>query len=473
MEAPLQISQATSRSAPRVLGPLSFLALSFGCIVGSGWVVVLGDWLRACGPAGVVLGMVGGGTVMLANSGAYAELIARYPVAGGDFAFAQRVFGDRTGFFVGWLWTLSLLSVAVFEATALPWLLETLIPPLRGPTLYTSLDAPVTADALIVGLAGTVLIAYMNYRGARAAAKMQTVLSFVFLLLAALIIALGFALGSSSNLKPLFHGDRAKPWWIGALWIFAIAPFFLNGFQSVAQTVEERTESVTFSRIARSMALALLIGIGFYCLITLAAASARPWQTLLDRPMVTAAAFADLLPHRALSVLVLAAAALSVVRLWNGMTIWIVRLLQAQARAGFLPAWLSITHARHGSPSAAVLFVAVCTAAGVLLGRGAIIPMVDMASLCLAGNLVVACIAALRSRAIHGRSSAPYVTPGGIATLLYALAGSSGMAVFAFIDPMLRRPGRIPIEWMVTGVWASVGVAFWFLWRPRNQIRLR
>ena len=101
-----------------------------------------------------------------------------------------------------------------------------------------------------------------------------------------------------------------------------------------------------FPRIAASMALALLIGIGFYCLITLAAASAKPWQTLLDRPMVTAAAFADLLPHRALSVLVLTAAALSVVRLWNGMTIWIVRLLQAQARAGFLPAWLDVTHAR-------------------------------------------------------------------------------------------------------------------------------
>ena len=46
---------------------------------------------------------------MLANSGAYAELIARYPVAGGEFVFARAVFGDRTGFFVGWLWTLSLI----------------------------------------------------------------------------------------------------------------------------------------------------------------------------------------------------------------------------------------------------------------------------------------------------------------------------------------------------------------------------
>ncbi len=43
------------------------------------------------------------------------------------------------------------------------------------------------------------------------------------------------------------------------------------------------------------------------------------------------------------------------------------------------------------------------------------------------------------------------------------------MAVFAFIDPMLRRPGRIPIEWIITGVWVGMGVVFWFVWRPRNQ----
>jgi basic amino acid/polyamine antiporter, APA family len=459
--------------AKRVLGPLSFLALSFGCIVGSGWVVVLGDWLRACGPAGVVLGMVAGGSVMLANSGAYAELIARYPLAGGDFVFAQRAFGDRTAFFVGWLWTLSLISVAVFEATALPWLLETLIPAMKGSTLYVSLDTPVTADALAVDLVGTAVVAIMNYRGAHSAATMQTVLSFVFLLLAALIISLGFILGSLSNLRPLVHDDHAKPWWLGALWIFAIAPMFLNGFQSVAQTAEERTERVTFARIAASMAFALLIAIGFYCLVTLAAASAKPWQALLDRPMVTAAAFADLLPHHVLSMLVLAAAALSVVRIWNGVTIWTVRLLLAQARAGFLPAWLGATHPRHGSPTAAVIFVAACTALGALLGRGAIIPLVDMASLCLAGNLVLACIAALRVRATHQGSSAPYSTPGGAFTLLYALAGSSGMAVFAFVDPILRRPGKIPAEWIVMGVWASMGMAFWFIWRPFCQSKNR
>lgn len=213
-----------------MLGPVRFFALSFGCVVGSGWVVVLGDWLRACGPAGVVLGMLAGGSVMLANGGAYAELIARYPMVGGEFIYAQKVFGDPSAFIVGWLSTLSLIAVAVFEATALPWLLETLLPGLKGPTLYVSLDTPVTADALAIGLIGTVVVAIMNYRGARSAATMQTVLAFMFLALAVLMITLGFALGSRSHLEPLLRADHAKPWWVGALWIFAIAPFSSMAF---------------------------------------------------------------------------------------------------------------------------------------------------------------------------------------------------------------------------------------------------
>jgi len=447
-----------------VLGPVQFFALSFGCIVGSGWVVVLGSWLQACGPLGVVIGMLAGGSVMLANSGAYAELIARYPHAGGEFVFARRLFGDRTAFAVGWLWTLSLLAVVAFEATALPWILETLVPGIRTPVLYESLRAPVTADALGIGLTGAAVVALTNYRGMRSAAGMQTVLSFTFVALAALIIILGLALGSPANLHPLISGDGDRPWWLGCLWIFAITPFFMNGFQSVAQAMEERGSQVTFSSVARSMALALLVSILFYPLVTLAAASAQPWQTLLGKPMATAAAFDALLPGHVLSTLVLVTAGLSIVRVWNGAAIWATRLLMAQARAGFLPAALGRIDPRTGAPTGAVLFVAVCNVIGVVLGKGAIVPLVEMASLCLASNLVLVCVAALRLRA-SGDSPLTYRTPGGALTISYALAGSAGMAGFALIDPILQSHGAMPLEWTVTLVWSALGAIFWLVWR--------
>ncbi len=435
-------------------------------------MVVLGEWLRACGPGGVALGMLAGGGIMLANSGAYAELIARFPVTGGEFTFVRQVFGDRTAFMVGWLWTLSLLAVVAFEATALPWLLEALLPRLRGPVLYTSLAVPVSADALAIGLAGTLVIAVLNYRGIRSAAALQSVLAFAFMGLAVVIVAAGIALGSWYNAEPLLSGSAGRPWWMGSLWIFAITPFFLNGFQSVAQTVEERGAHVTFTGIARTMALAIVIAVAFYCSITFAAARATPWQSLIDRPLATAAAFEALLPGRVLAILVLSAATLSVVRVWNGAAIWAARLLLAQARSGFLPASIGTVHPRSGAPIGAVIFVAICNALGVLVGKGAIIPLVDMSALCLACNLFLISITALRAR-VAGAAPMPYRTPGGVVTLGVALVGSAAMAGFALLDPLVSHPGRVPLEWVVTVSWSVLGVAFWWGWaRTHRRARL-
>jgi amino acid transporter len=413
--------------------------------------------------------MLLGGAVMLANSGAYAELIARYPRAGGEFVFARSLFGDRTAFAVGWLWALSLIAVGAFEATALAWILETLLPAIRGPVLYEALHTPVTSDAIVIGLIGTVVVAWTNYRGVRSAAAVQSVLSLLFVALAVIIVLLGFTLGSLDNARPLIANDGARPWWVGSLWIFATTPFFLNGFQSVAQTAEERAETVTFARIARSMAGAILVGVIFYCLITLAAASAQPWQSLITMPLATAAAFDVLVPRHVLSTLVLVTAALSVIRVWNGSAIWAARLLMAQARAGFLPSVLSKLDARRGSPAGAIVFVAVCNAVGVMLGRGAIIPLVDMASLCLAGNLVLTCVAALRLRSSAGVAALAYRTPGGVATILFGLLGSAATAAFIFVDPFIEAHGTVPLEWIVTLVWAGMGVLFWMSWQRRGR----
>jgi len=141
----------------------------------------------------------------------------------------------------------------------------------------------------------------------------------------------------------------------------------------------------------------------------------------------------------------------------------------AQARAGFLPPTFAAADPRDGSPTFVVIFVALCTAAGVALGRGAIIPLVDMASMCLAGKLVLACLAALRARS--SLEAPRYRTPGGKITLGYALAGSAVMAGFALLDPLLRGHGRVPVEWIVTGIWIGAGAAFRVIHSRPGRVR--
>ena len=63
--------------APRLrgnIGPLQYLALGFGTMIGSAWVILLGDWLGEAGPGGAVLGFLAGGVVVMIVGACYAEL---------------------------------------------------------------------------------------------------------------------------------------------------------------------------------------------------------------------------------------------------------------------------------------------------------------------------------------------------------------------------------------------------------------
>ncbi|MDR3514015.1 MAG: hypothetical protein P4L73_20450, partial [Caulobacteraceae bacterium] len=81
------------RAAPppalsRVVGKLGLFTLSFGGMVGSAWIVILGQWLDQAGPLGAILGLTAAAAVMIVISLAYAELASRMPAAGGEIVYA-------------------------------------------------------------------------------------------------------------------------------------------------------------------------------------------------------------------------------------------------------------------------------------------------------------------------------------------------------------------------------------------------
>ena len=446
----------------RTVGRWQLFALGFGCIVGSGWVVVLGDWLAAAAPGGAVVGFVVGATVMLAVAGAYAELVARIPAAGGDFEFARMIFGEATGFVVGWFMTLSLLAVTAFEGIALSSILGTLVPWTQGSHLYSVLNADVNVGGLGVGVVGAVLLAVINYRGVAAAARLQVVITFSFLLLAIGVVLSALGSGSTTHLAPMFTPTKPQPWWVGSMWIVAITPFFLNGYQAVPQMIEERAAGISFRSVARVMYGAIAFATIFYGGVILAASMAVPWQSLPGKTMPASAAFESLWPNQLASRLILVAAALSVVKTWNGVSVWAARLILAQARAGFLPASAGRIHPVHGSPYVSITAIAILNIIGVFLGRGALIPLLNMASICVAFTLVLACAGALALRRRSGWERTPYVVPLGRAALLYGLVGCIAMAAFAVMGPLLEDRAGLPMEWVLIVIWAAAGAVMWY-----------
>jgi APA family basic amino acid/polyamine antiporter len=211
-----------------------------------------------------------------------------------------------------------------------------------------------------------------------------------------------------------------------------------------------------------TMVWGLVAAVAFYCLIVLSAGSMQPWPDLLKTQLPAVAAFSRLGPPRLMEAIILAAACVSLLKTWNAVVIFGSQLLVAQARADMIPGALSQRHPRTGTPARAIAFITAGAMAFILLGRGAVLPIVNMVSICLGLTFVISLIALLRLRRAAGTpptEALAFRVPGGRFTIWVATVGAVAMAGVALIEPAIRE-GGVPVEWMLLAGWALLGAAF-------------
>jgi basic amino acid/polyamine antiporter, APA family len=445
----------------RAVGRGGYFALAFGAIVGSGWVVVLGDWLKAAGPGGVVLAFVAGGFAMVLIALCYGELASRFSYAGAEFLYVLETLGTLPGFLVGWYLTLYAVAVCAFEGIALGWILHTLLPAIGLGAAYRIRGVPVTWDALLIGTVGTLLLVGLHVRGAASAICFQNVVTFGFIALIAVLIALALILGQPQHLQPLFAAVNPQDSWLeGSVWIFGTCAFFLNGWQTALHAIEERRSDVTPRGAVLATLAAILVAALFYSCLVLAAASSVPWMRLAGQELPAVAAFGALTHGGLLGTVVLVAAAVSLLKAWSAM-IWVgSRLIYAQARRGMLPPAIATIDPRSGVPRRAIVLVASLTLMGIALGRGAILPIVNMVSTCIALSFILCLLVLLRSRWLNPQSPS-FAVPGGSPVIVVSLTSAIAMVGVALLEPWVHGDGSTPVEWILLVVWGGAGLLVW------------
>lgn len=459
-------STRVDSSLARAIGGAGFFTLGFGSIVGSGWVLVLGEWIGAAGPGGALVGFLAGGLLMATVAAAYGELVARLPRAGCECTFTLEGIGKSCGYLTGWFLCLYMVSFTAFEAIALAWFLELLFPAVaQGPVLYRLLDHDVTVFAVLLGVAGAILLGVFNSLGAHLAVGVQRFVTFAFIAISAFLIVLGLGSGDATNLQPLFLAPKGGSIGAGIFWVFATSTLFLSGFQSAANAIEERSEATSIRSVAWGMIGAVLAAAAFYCLIILASASQTPWTGLVSAPLPAAHAFEKALPDGLASRIILVAAVISLAKTWSALHLSASRLVLAQARAGFLPEALAQVDPAHGVPRRAIMFVTLCTSVGVCLGRGAVIPIINMSTICVTLIIVLSLVALLRLR--RRQAVRPEFTVfGGAPLLLLVILAAGAAAVVGLVSPF-RTTGGVPLEFLLMGGWTLIGGVFW-LWSVRG-----
>ena len=423
-----------------------YFALAFGTMVGVGWLVLMDDWLGRGGPLGAMLGFALGGILLLPVGYVYGQWVKRLPDAAGEAAYTAQVFPPIVSYFTGWMMLLAYFIVCPWEAVAVGKLAAYIFPSLNSMELYRVAGQPVFLPRLVLGIALTLFLGVLNYRGIRLSASFQNWTTATVLLVFVALLGISGTHGKAANFEPAFRGAPL----VSILLTLQIVPYFMTGFESVPKAAEEAQPEFRSSGFFRAIVMALLVGAGFYVLAVAAVAYVAPWQGLIGKRFATAIAFEQALGARWPVRLILLMAMLGLFQCFNGNFVAASRLLFAFGRRQTIPASFGAVHPKFQTPSLAVLGILGGTLAGLLLGDALLVPVTEVGSMASALGWFATCVSFWL---VEKRVGARALTGFGILISLLLM----------LMKMLPAFPGHFSrAEWIVFGIWIVLGAVLHF-----------
>ncbi len=427
----------------RKLRLVDYFTLGFGTMVGVGWLVLMDDWLARGGPAGAILGYALGGLALLPVGYVYGRLISRQPDAAGEVAYTAAVFPRAASYWTGWIMLLAYAIVCPWEAVAIGRVAAFIFPALDTFELYRVAGSPVHLPHVVLGLVLTVTLAVLNYRGIRQSAVFQNFTTFGLLLLFAVFGAAGIAGGSARNFTPLWSHMPG----VSVLLALQIVPYFMTGFESTAKASEEAHPDFPAQHHLYAPIMAIAAATVFYCGVIAVVAWAQPWQSVAGTNFPTAVAIERAVGSRWVVNVILAAALLSLGKVFNGNFVAATRLLFAMARRGLVPRVFAAVHPRFQTPSASIVAIGTGTAVASLVGSQLLVPISEVGSFAAGFGWMMACAAYFAMR------------PAGVDRML-AMIGVLVGASLMLMKLAPAVPGHFTRwEFVALGCWLALGAA--------------
>jgi APA family basic amino acid/polyamine antiporter len=328
------------------------------------FLFILGDVLGAGVYAlfGVIAGDVGGAVwvpmvvallLALLTAASYAELVTKYPRAGGSAVFAERAFrSPLVSFLVGYC----MLAAGVTSAAGLALAFA-------GNYLGVFLDVPAVPAALVFLL----LVALLNARGIRESVRANVLMTVVELSGLVLVVVLGAVVlaRGDGDVRRVTEFPPGVSVASGVLAAALLAYYSFVGFETSANVAEEVRD---VRRVyPRALFGALLVAGVVYVLVGLAASVVLPTEDLADSsgPLLEVVRAADAgIPDELFSVVALVAVA-------NGALLTMImasRLVFGMAEQALLPRSLARVLPGRRTPWVSILVTTLVAMALTLTG---------------------------------------------------------------------------------------------------------
>ena len=323
-----------------------------GDILGGGIYALVGEVGDKVGGA-FWTAFAAAGVVAAFTAASYAELVSKYPRAGGAALFVHEAFKrPLLTFLIAFAVMCSGVASAATLATAF-----------GGDYLSEFVDLP----TVLVGVAVIAVLSLINFRGIKESVSFNLGCTAVELGGLLLVAAIGTAFlldGGGDPGRALDFKDGEGPVLLvisGA----SLAFYALIGFEDSVNVAEETREApATFPR---TLFLGLGIAGAAYLLVTVIASMAVPTDTLAgsDGPLL------EVVQLGPLAVNTKVFSAIALFALVNGALINMVmasRLLYGMAQQDVIPRWFGQVHPQRRTPWAGVLFAGALAAVLVVIG---------------------------------------------------------------------------------------------------------
>lgn len=441
---------AKSEQLNRVLGLWQLTAIGVGGIIGAGIFTLAGTVANEkAGPA-VLVSFLIAGVASAAAAFSYAEFAGLIPKAGSAYTYGYAVLGELAGWFIGWDLLLEYTAIVAVVAIGISGYFSFLLGEMGLELPAWMLGAPGTGDGHRVDLFAAVLcllIAYLLTLGIKNAARFETIVVGLKVLVVVGVIAVGFFHIRSANYEPFF------PFGLSGAFTGAATVFFaVFGYDAMSTAAEESKDAQR--HMPKAIVYSLAISMVLYVLACLVLTGMQNY-TEIDPESGFSTAFKSV-GLGALADVIAVGAIIGILTVMFTFMLGVTRVWFSMSRDGLLPKWFAKTHPTRHVPTRVTWIVGVASAA-----IAGFLPIGEAAELTNIGILlafVVVCVAVIVLRYKRPDLPRTFRTPG--MPVVPAIGVVFSLWLITFLEVA---------TWLRFGVWFLIGLIVYFAYSYRRS----
>ncbi|GHJ42125.1 amino acid permease [Streptomyces sp. TS71-3] len=440
-----------SEQLTRTLGLWQLTAIGVGGIIGAGIFALAGTVANGTAGPAVLVSFLIAGVASAAAALSYAEFAGLIPRAGSAYTYGYAVLGELAGWCIGWDLLLEYTAIVAVVAIGISGYFNFLLGDMGAHLPAWMLGAPGSGSGHRVDLFAALLcllIAYLLNLGIKSAARFETFVVGLKVLVVLLVIGVGFFHVSTGNYHPYF------PYGVGGAFTGAATVFFaVFGYDAMSTAAEESKDAQR--HMPKAIIYSLVIAMVLYVLVCLVLTGMQNYRHI-DKASGLSSAF-KAVGLGSLADVIAVGAIIGILTVMFTFMLGVTRVWFSMSRDGLLPKWFAKTHPTRRVPTRVTWIVGAASA-----GIAGFLPIAEAAELTNIGILlafVVVCVAVIVLRYRRPDLPRTFRTPG------MPVVPAIGVVFSIWLITFLQW-----VTWVRFAVWFAIGLVIYFAYSRRKSL---